>query len=108
MMRHVAFVHRPERTVEIMRITKTAQPIKDPAMPILMEQESKTSEGEETAKASEGAPESASSTTASSLNYTDESPGNVEQEGSSPNSNEKTEKEETAKASEGAPESASS
>lgn len=94
MMRHVAFVHRPERTVEIMRITKTAQPIKDPAMPILMEQESKTSEGEETAKASEGAPESASSTTASSLNYTDESPGNVEQEGSSPNSNEKTEKEE--------------
>ena len=102
MMRHVAFVHRPERTVEMMRIKSTAQPIKNPAMPILMGLEAKRSEGEETAKAPEGAPESVSSTSASasatetqesSLNNEDESPDNVEQEGSSTNSNEKTDKE---------------
>ena len=101
MMRHVAFVHKPERTVEMMRIKSTALPIKNPAMPILMEPESKKSEGEDTAKVSEGAaPESVSSTSAtgsqgSSLNDKDESHGDVEQEGSSRKSNGKTEKEDS-------------
>ena len=93
MMRHVAFVHRPERTVEMMGIKSTAQPIKNPAMPILMGAEAKKSdeEGESSSSAGaseESAPESASSTTASvsganeqdsSHHSKGESPGNGEQ-----------------------------
>ena len=123
MMRHVAFVHRPERTVEMMGIKSTAQPIKNPAMPILMGAEAKKSEGEgessSSAGASEGAPESASSTTASvsganeqdsshhnkgespgngeqsSLEGGDEIPGTEEKESSSSSPNDKTQKEES-------------
>ena len=73
MMRHVAFVHRPERTVEIMRIRNTAQPIKNPAMPILMELEAKKKAEEVTVKAEGGGAPESGSTTASSATANKES-----------------------------------